>query len=629
MSHEPHHPNQFDLFRTRRFLPLFVTQFFGAFNDNLLKNAVVVLINFHGMQMLGLSPELMIQLAAGLFILPFFLFSATSGQICEKYDKAQVARFVKMLEIVIMLVAGVGFWLHNGAVLMSTIFLMGIHSTLFGPMKFSVLPQYLRPSELVGGNGLIEMGTFVSIILGQVAGTLLVNIDPTRTTIISALLLCAVIGYLSSRQMPAAPSDAPGLKVDWNFARQTWGIIAHTKQNRPVWLSLLGISWFWFLGAVYLSKLPTYASDVLGGDATVYTFLMTLFSVGVGVGSMLCERLSGRKIELGLVPFGSIGLCLFGIDLYFATPVKSAVELTWWTFLQTPSHWRLVADFTLIGIFGGFYIVPLYAIAQSRSEPEFRSRAIAANNILNSLFMVVSAGFAGVLAAKGVSIPTVLLITALLNILVAAYIYTLLPEFAMRFLVWVFTHTLYRVKHEGLHHIPEEGPCVLVCNHVSFMDALILTGACRRPIRFVMDHNIFKVPLLNFVFKTARAIPIAPAKEDPDAKQRAFDEVAKALEAGEVVCIFPEGKITYDGEMNPFKSGIEEIVKRTPVPVVPMALCGMWGSFFSRRYGAAMMSIPRRIWFKIGLKAAEAVPAEAVSAEGLQGTVAALRGTWK
>ena len=619
--------SQFNLLRTQRFLPLFVTQFLGAFNDNLLKNAVVVLINFHGMHMLGLPAELMIQLTAALFILPFFLFSASSGQICEKYDKAQVARFVKKLEIGIMLVAALGFLLQNGMILMSTIFLMGLHSTLFGPLKYSVLPQYLQPAELIGGNGLIEMGTFVSIILGQVAGTVLIGVDESRLLLIAVLLLCAVAGYQASRHMPPAASSAAATPIDWNFARQTWQIIQHARQNRVVWLSMLGISWFWFLGAIYLSKLPTYASNVLGGNASVYTLLMTLFSLGVGIGSMLCDKLSGHKVELGLVPFGSIGLCLFGIDLYFAAPPLAASQLAWQDILLQPAYWRLIGDFTLIGVFGGFYIVPLYALIQTRAEPEFRSRAIAANNILNALFMVLSAAFAAGLAAYGISIPTVLLISALLNILVAAYIYTLLPEFLMRFMVWVLTHTMYRVRHQGLDNIPDEGPAVLVCNHVSFMDALIIGGACRRPVRFVMDHRIFKTPLLNFIFRTGKAIPIASAREDATLKARAFELIAEELAAGEVVCIFPEGKITYDGELNPFKSGIEEIIQRSPVPVIPMALRGMWGSFFSRRYGAAMQRPPRRFWSRITLVASAPVSADKVSAGDLQQQVLLLRGS--
>lgn len=621
--------NQFDLLRSRRFLPLFITQFLGAFNDNLLKNAIVVLISFHGLSLSHLPAEVTIQLAAGLFILPFFLFSASSGLICDKYDKARVARWVKQLEIAIMLVAAVGFWLGNGLILLSTLFLMGCHSTLFGPLKYSVLPQYLHKDELVGGNGLIEMGTFVSIILGQIAGTVLIDLDPQRNIIIGALLLCALAGYQSARAMPPAPSTNPDLKLDWGILRPTWQIIREAKRDRAIWLALMGISWFWFLGALYLSKLPTFADKVLHGDASVYTLLMTLFSLGVGLGSMWCEKLSGKQVELGLVPFGSLGLCLFGIDLYFATPLPAASLLDWQSFAADSSHWRLMADFTLIGVFGGFYIVPLYALIQSRSAPEFRSRTIAANNILNSLFMVGSAVFAAVLAISGMDTPTVLLIAAILNIVVAIYIYSLLPEFLMRFLVWLGISTLYRIDEQDLEQIPEDGPCVLVCNHVSFMDALILAGCVRRPIRFVMDHQIFKVPVLNFIFRTARAIPIAPAKEDPQAKQRAFDEVASALAAGEVVCIFPEGKITYDGKINPFKSGIEEIVERTPVPVVPLALCGMWGSFFSRRYGPAMLSWPRRIRSRIALRALPPVPASAVSAANLQQQVSQLRGDWQ
>ncbi len=621
--------SQFNLLRTQRFLPLFVTQFLGAFNDNLLKNAVVVLINFQGMRLYGWPPEQMIQLTAALFILPFFLFSATSGQLCEKYDKARIARLVKQMEIAIMTLAAAGFWLSNGAILLSTIFLMGVHSTLFGPLKYSVLPQYLSPDELIGGNGLIEMGTFVSIILGQVAGTLFITLDQSRLLLIAALLLCALGGYASARGMPAAVPSASRLVIDWNFLRQTWRIVQHARQNRTVWLSLMGISWFWFLGATYLSKLPSYASDVLHGDATVYTLLMTLFSVGVGIGSVLCDKLSGRKVELGLVPFGSIGLCLFGIDLYFAAPPLPHGTLTWSDLLASPTHWRLMADFTLIGVFGGFYIVPLYALIQTRTEPEFRSRAIAANNIVNALFMVVAAGFAAALAAAGVSITEVLLACALLNILVAAYIYLLLPEFLMRFLIWLITHTMYRVQHRGLELIPDDGPVVLVCNHVSFMDALIIAGACRRPIRFVMDHRIFRVPVLNFIFRTGKAIPIASAKEDAQLKLRAYDRIAEELAAGEVVCIFPEGKITYDGNINAFKSGIEDIIRRTPVPVVPMALRGMWGSFFSRREGSAMTHRPRRFWSRIELVAAPAVPASSVRASELQQSVQDLRGDWK
>ncbi len=627
-----HKPNQFDLLKSRRFLPLFLTQFLGAFNDNLFKNSMLVMITFLGLTTMGLDAPTLVNAAAGVFILPFFLFSATAGQLAEKYDKAKLAQAIKLLEILIMLLAGIGFSYRNAAVLMTCLFLMGIHSALFGPLKYSILPQYLKESELLGGNGLIEMGTFIAILLGQITGTLMVEHSPNSALPIAiACVSIACLGLLTSRAMPAAPPTAKDLKINWDFIGETLSIIKHARGNVAVFNSMMGISWFWFFGAVYLTQLPTFSQKVLGGNAEVYTLMITLFSVGVGLGSMLCEKMSGRKVEIGLVPFGSIGLSLYGIDLYFAAGNLAAhgplIGVS--AFLHTAGSLRIMADILLMGMFGGFFIVPLYALIQMRTEPAYRSRIIAANNILNSCFMVVAAVMSILILQLGANIPQLLLIVAIMNMVVAVYIYRLVPEFFMRFLVWIATHTLYRVRHEKLENIPEEGACVLVCNHVSFMDALVLAGACRRPIRFVMDHRIFKVPVLNFIFTTAGAVPIASAKEDPDMKARAFDKVAEYLAQGEVVCIFPEGQITRTGDMNPFRSGIEEIIARTPVPVVPLALRGLWGSFFSRKDGAAMMKLPRRFWSKIALVAGDVVPPENVTAAGLQDVVANLRGDWR
>ncbi|MEH6461303.1 MFS transporter [Chitinimonas sp. JJ19] len=629
-----HNNNQFDLFKTRRFLPLFITQFLGAFNDNLFKNAMLVMIAFFGLGFAGINSATLINAAAGIFILPFFLFSATAGQLAERYDKAQLARFVKLMEIAIMAVAAAGFILQSAATLMVCLFMMGVHSALFGPLKYSILPQYLDERELLGGNGLIEMGTFIAILLGQIGGTLIIESNKENASLMagaiaSACVAVAVLGYLSSRAMPPAPPQAKNLKINWNIFTETWHIIRLSRRNLTVFHSLMGISWFWFFGAVYLTQLPSYAKDVLGGNAEVYTLLVALFSIGVGAGSALCEALSGRKVEIGLVPFGSIGMCIFGIDLYFAAPMSPAAQVGWLAFLQDASHWRLLADIALLGVFGGFFIVPLYALIQMRSEPEYRSRIIAANNILNSCFMVVSAVVSVLVLEAGATIPQLLLIVAIMNIPVALYVYGLQPEFLMRFLVWIATHTMYRVKHEGLDNIPEEGAAILVCNHVSFMDALVIGGAVRRPVRFVMDHRIFKVPILNFIFRTAGAIPIAPAKEDPAMKERAFMKVQEYLSQGEVVCIFPEGKITFDGELNPFKAGVQELAQRSGAPVVPMALRGLWGSFFSRKDGSAMVKMPRRFWSRITLAASQPVPAAEVSVEDLQQRVLALRGNSK
>lgn len=625
-----HKPNQFDLFTQKRFLPLFLTQFAGAFNDNLFKNAFLVLIAFHGLSTAGLNSATLVNMAAGVFILPFFLFSTLAGQLAEKYDKATLAQWIKLLEIVIMLVAGLGFIWHNAALLMSCLFLMGVHSALFGPLKYSVLPQYLKQNELLGGNGLIEMGTFVAILLGQIAGTLLVQHQPHgETLVVWACVAVAIAGYCFSRSMPSAPPTAPDLKIGWNIFSETTQILKHVKQNKTVFNSLLGISWFWFFGSIYLTQFPNFAKDVLHGDATVYTLLMTIFSLGVGIGSMLCEKLSDSKVELGLVPFGSIGLSIFAIDLYFATSNLPGTLQTAESFLMAIAHWRIIIDLLLIGVFGGIFIVPLYALIQVRTEREFTSRAIAANNILNSLFMVVAAGMSIVLLNAGVTVRELLLIAGILNIFVAIYIYTLIPEFLMRFLVWILTHTLYRIKKTGFEHIPEQGAVVLTCNHVSFMDAMVLAGAIRRPIRFVMDHRIYSLPVMNFICRTANAIPIAPSKESMEMKDAAFAAIAEALENGEVVAIFPEGRITRTGEINRFMPGIEQIIKTTPVPVVPMALQGLWGSFFSRKDGAAMMKMPRGIFSKIGIVVGAPIAPDEVTRQGLEDTIRQLRGDWK
>src|SRR4029079_5806232 len=292
----------------------------------------------------------------------------------------------------------------------------------------------------------------------------------------------------------------------------------------------------------------------------------------------------------GLVPFGSIGLSVFAIDLYLASRNLAPQGLAGiGAVFAVGAHWRVIADLILIGMFGGFYIVPLYALIQERSEPAFRSRIIAANNILNAIFMVASAGIALALLKAGLSIPQLLLVTGLMNAVVAVYIYLLVPEFLMRFLAWLLIHTFYRVDKSGLDNIPEEGPLVVVCNHVSYVDAVVIAACVRRPIRFVMDHRIFKVPVLSFIFRTMRTIPIASAKEDAAMKDRAFEEAAKALAAGEVVGIFPEGQLTGDGELSRFRPGVQQMVATTPVPVVPMALRGLWGSFFSRSHNGKAM----------------------------------------
>src|SRR5713101_4781351 len=587
---------QFELLRSRRFGPFFWTQFLGALNDNLFKNALVILFAF---QVSGamFSTDTLVNLATALLTLPFFLFSTTAGQIADKFEKSRVIRVVKLFEIAIMLLGALGLHRHSVPLLLAVVFLMGTHSAFFGPVKYSILPQHLRDDELLGGNALVQTGTFVAILAGTILGGVLVSIPGRGETVVSATVLAiAVAGVLASRGVPPAPAQATDFRFDWNPLRETLRLVGFVRENRTVFLSILGISWFWLYGALFLAQFPGLTRDVLGGSEGVATLLLTLFSVGVGLGCILCERLSGRTVELGLVPFGSIGLSVFALDLFFATrglaPANPPIGVA--AFLGRAHHWRVLADLVLIGAFGGFFIVPLQALVQQRSQPGHRSRIIAGNNILNALFMVGAGVLGIVLRREGLTIPQLILVTAVVNAAVAVYVYTLIPEFLMRFLVWLLVHTVYRLRTRGLEHLPEAGAAVLVSNHVSFVDALVIAAASRRPVRFVMDHNYFHLPVLNFFCRTVRAIPIASRKEDAKVVEQAFDAVAHALEEGSLVCIFPEGRLTPNGDLGPFRPGIERVVARTPVPVVPMALRGLWGSFFSRKDGRAMSRPFRR-----------------------------------
>lgn len=623
--------NQFTLLKTRRFLPFFLTQFLNAFNDNVYKQALIIFLTFSAPAMTDLPLPILTNLCAGLFILPFFLFSATAGQIADKYEKSSLIRITKTMELGIMLLGAAGFWLQEFWLLMLSLFLMGTQSTLFGPIKYAILPQALRKDELVGGNGLVEMATSVAILTGSIFGGWLITHKAGHHIVAVTVFAIAVIGFIASLRIPPVAVTNPQLRINPNPFSEIWRNLQFTRENRTIFLSILGISWFWFYGATFLAQMPLFAKDVLGGDEMVVVLMLTLFSVGVGVGSLLCEKLSNKRVELGLVPFGCIGYTWLTIDLFFATKGMQATHIAGVSdFLANPLNRRVVYDLLLIGLFAGFYIVPLYALVQTRSSDEHRARIIAGNNIINAFFMVISALMAAFLLTKaGFSMADLFLTLAILSILVSAYIFTLVPEFLMRFIVWIFMSLFYRVDKKNLDRIPEEGPCVLVCNHVSFFDALILATAIQRPPRFVMDHNIFKNPLLNFIFRTARAIPIAPAKVNPELLKKAYDDIAAALAEGEMVCIFPEGRITDNGEIYPFKNGIQRILERSPVPVIPLALQGMWGSFSSRKGGAAFTRFPRRFRSHVAVCAAPAVAPKDAAPDLLEERVRLLRGEWR
>lgn len=626
------HPNQFALLRQRRFAPFFWTQFAGAANDNLFKFAFTVMVTYQ-LSVSWMPPALAGLVIGALFILPFLLFSATAGQLTDKYEKTRIIRFVKNLEIAIMLVAGAGFVAGSAAILLGCVFLMGLHSTLFGPVKFAYLPQALNERELTGGNGMVEMGTFVAILLGNVAGGLLVALPGIgHTTVALACLALALLGRLVAQFIPPAPATDPGLTVNWNPVSETWRNLKLAHGNTVVFRSLLGISWMWFFGAVFLSQFPSFAKDVLHGNEQVASLLLVVFSVGIGIGSLLCEVLSRRHVEIGLVPLGAIGMSVFAIDLYFASRALPPSEvLTLAAFAAQPAHWRVMADLLLLSLFAGLYSVPMYALIQMRSQPTHRARIIAANNILNALFMIASAVLAGALLSAGFTVPQIFLFTAIANAVVAFYIFLLVPEYLLRFVAWVLSRCIYRFKVRGDEHIPTEGAAILACNHVSVVDAVLLMAASPRPIYFIMDHRIFRIPVLGALFRLAKAIPVAPQKDDAATYEAAFERAAQVLKDGDLLAIFPEGGITRDGQLQAFKGGIMKIIERAQAdgvqaPVVPMALTNLWGSFFSRiEQGGAMVRPFRRGMFnRVGLNVGAPLPAAEVQPALLRERVAGL-----
>ena len=613
--------NQFELLGQRRFLPFFATQSLGAFNDNVFRQAIIGLLFYMGVA--ADTRSFYTNLAPAIFILPYFLFSATAGQIAERLEKSRLIRITTTMEIFIMSVAAVGFLTQNMVVLLVALFATGVQSALFGPVKYSILPSVLRPEELTGGNGLVEMGTSVSILVGMLLGGMIFTVAGGNGPIVAAaaVVLFAVAGNLVSRAIPPTDAAAPDLRVGWNPIPESVRVLRLVRKQVAVRNSVLGVSWFWFVGTMLTAQLPTYGDENLGGDAATYTILLAAFSIATGVGSMLCEKLSARTVEIGLVPLGAFGMSVFLFVLALWQPEAGA----------TYGHGMLHTIVALVGIgtFAGFYVVPLFALIQSRTPKGELSRVIAGMNIQNAGF-IVGAAVLGIVMLQFLhwSIPQVFLALAIAHTLVALWIFTIVPEFLMRFLSWVLVRTLYRLRARGIEEfVPDEGPALLVCNHVSYMDALLLSASIPRPVRFVMYYKIFNIPVMRWIFRTSKAIPIAGAREDPALMQRAFDEIDAALAEGELVGIFPEGALTKDGGIAAFRSGVERILERRPVPVVPLALRGMWSSMWSRRDGRLKrMRVPRRFRAHVEVVADPPVEGQLATAELLEAKVRALRG---
>jgi 1-acyl-sn-glycerol-3-phosphate acyltransferase len=596
------------LMRSKKFYPLFWTQFLGAFNDNFLKNALVIAVTVNSIAVFGFPSAQTVAIAGGIFILPFFLFSAISGQISDKFDKSKVLQSAKILEIGIMGFSAYALFAQNYEFLLITLFLMGLQSTFFGPAKFSILPQHLNEDEILAGNALVEAGTFLAILLGTIFGSMFILFSSGVTIVSSILILISIVGYLTSRGIPAAPSSVSSLSINWNPITTTGHMVSLARKNKTVFLAILGASWFWFVGATILSVFPPLCAEYLEADGQLITLFLAVFTIGIGVGSFLCERLSYKRLEIGLVPFGSIGISFFTFLLYWQLEMYSANGMSIGGFLASWDGGLILLSLFGLSLVSGLYIVPLNTLIQERSELAVRSRIISANNIINAFFMVIASVLLLIFFQAKVSVPKIFLILSLMNGVVGIYIYLLLPEFLFRFCSWLLARCIYRMRVAGLENIPKTGGVIVASNHVSFVDWLILAAAIQRPMCFVMDHKFFKGFLVKTIMRQAKVIPIASAKEDRGVYDQAFEMMAAELRAGSVVCIFPEGTITYSGELNEFKPGILKLLNLVPVPVVPVAISGLWGSFFSRKDRSFFDKRPRKLWAKIYIDVEKSIP---------------------
>jgi 1-acyl-sn-glycerol-3-phosphate acyltransferase len=606
-------PSAFSLFGTRRFAPLFIAQTLGAFNDGLVAAALVVLLTAPAAGPMALRPESAATIALVVFLLPFLLGSATAGQIADKVDRAVLARRAKLFELLVMGVAALGFLLSSATTLIAALFLLGLRATLLVPTSLALLAQYLRVGELVGANSLLYTGLLVAVLTGSLAGGILTGLSELAVRVASAGLLAAVAGFSASLAFRAAPAPDPELAVGFPPGAQIVRHLALARQDRLVILSILGVAWFWFSAAALLAGFSPQIIDTMSGRASSAVLPTLMVTIGFGVGAMLCKALSGRQVELGLIPVGALGLALFLLDLALSQRLDGS--------------WRALFDLGALGVLCGFYLVPQNVLVESKSPPQQRARVVAAGLALAALAMLAGWGVGVAGLAYEIAPACLLALAATGYAAIAAYAYFAAPHLSLRFLTDLLIHFFYRLDKKGLEHIPDDGPAVLVCNHVSFIDSVVIMAAVRRPIRFVMDYHIHRTPGVGFIFRHSRTIPIATAKENLALKETAFAAVAQALKNGELIGLFPEGRITHTGEINHFRYGVGRIVSETPVPVIPMALRGLWGSFFSRRYGPAM-SKPSllRPCARIELVVGEPVPPEQGSPENLQEIVTALRG---
>lgn len=563
------------LLLSRRLGPLCLTQTCGAFNDNLVKNAMVVLAIFK----LNAGGAGLAALAGALFIAPYALLSATAGQLADRFDKSRLIQITKAAEVLLMALAAYAFLSNSVPGLLAVLFGLGVQATMFGPLKYAILPDHLRGDELVAGNGLIEASTFLAILAGTVAGGALALFDAGPAIVGASGVAVSLLGLAAAFGIPAAPAADHTLHIGWNILRETASVTRQAAQNRPVWLSILGLSWFWAIGATLLAELPTIARDALGAEGQVITLLLTMFAVGVGVGSLLCARLLHGEVSARLVPFAAIGITLFTWDFGAAVIHGSALHLTTVAaVLASLTGWRMLADLLLLATCGGLYSVPLYAIVQQQSQPSHRARTIAANNIANAALMVLGAGFVAAFAAFGVSPPHVLQIAAVINLAVALWIVRLLPRTIFRTLFRWYFRLFHETRVSGLENLAQAGErSILVINHQSFLDGCLVAAFVPGDLVFAIDtEQARRFWFLKYVIDI---FPIDPGSP------MAIRAMVKAVREGRRLAVFPEGRITLTGALMKIYDGPGMIADRADAAIVPVRIDGLQFHKTSRMRG--------------------------------------------
>ncbi len=577
--------NTAHLLATRRFLPLFLVQFLGAFNDNVFKSAFTILATYHFVTTsAGWDPNVATQAIAGVFILPFFLFSALAGQIADKHEKARLVRLTKLWEVLAMALAAAAFYLDDPRLLFGTLFLMGTQSAFFGPLKYSLLPQHLAKEELVAGNAIFETATFVSILCGTIFGSLLVMQDGGRVTITAAVLAVAALGYLASWWVPKAAPPSPSLKINFNPLSSTFELIRHARTQKGVFRAILGISWFWLVGAFWLTQVPAYVEKFLKADEKVATVFFVIFSLGIGIGSLLCSRILKGAITAKYVPLAGLGITLFMADIALLTSGignRFATETFAWL---SPIGIRLSVDMLGIAVCGGLFSVPLYTMLQAWAIPANLSRTIAANNVLNALFMTGVALVTAALFGFGVGNATVIALIAAANLLVSLYVVTLVPESVIHTVARWLLRLLFKVEVRGEENYLRAGTNkVIIANHSSFLDAALLTVFLPERPTFAIDTQIARKWWVRPFLWAVNVHPLDPTKP------MAIKILTELARGGTPIAIFPEGRLTVTGALMKVYEGPGLIADKADADLIPVQISGAQYSKFSRLAGKARL----------------------------------------